>query len=79
MRYYYRRLGGALLVRIQENKTIVIVSHAGTLRILIGKLLGIPIKDLGSIRMQNASLSLLEYSDIHGTTLHVSNYVAKED
>ena len=67
------------ILKTSKGRTIIIVSHAGTLRILIGALLGIPIKDLASIHLYNASLSLVEYSDIHGPTLHVSNYIAKED
>lgn len=66
------------ILKTSQGKTIIIVSHAGTLRILIGALLGIPIKDLASIHVQNASLTLVEYSDMHGPTLHVSNYIAKE-
>lgn len=57
-----------------QGKIIVVVSHGVALRILLGSLLRVPFPLVGSTGMNNASLSLIEYSGSRGGNLHFINY-----
>jgi broad specificity phosphatase PhoE len=62
------------ILKKHRGKCILIVSHGVTLRILSGAFLAIPPEQL--LRIGNATLTLIEISEVHGPTLHVINYQA---
>jgi probable phosphoglycerate mutase len=63
------------ILRKNKGKSILLVSHGVTIRILIAALLGNPPKYLNDIRFKNASLAVIEVSDDKKTTLHIANYL----
>lgn len=61
------------VLKKNPDKSILIVSHGVALRILIGSLLGTPPELLNTLRMGNASLTVIEI--LNGEPkLHVANY-----
>jgi broad specificity phosphatase PhoE len=66
------------IIRKHKGKTVLLVSHGVTIRLLIGAIVGTPIANLRMYEMGNASLTILELSDTHGPSFHVSNYQAEE-
>ncbi len=68
----------SFLVRLQKHKpkeTILIVAHSGTLRLLLCDLLGIDPKHWQQMRLDLASLSILDTYP-HGTILSLLNDVS---
>lgn len=58
-----------------EGETVLIVSHGVTQRILTAILLHIPPKQFNSLRLKNASMTLIELQDQKEPTLHIINYL----
>ncbi len=63
------------LVKAHEGKTVVIVSHGTFQRVLMCALLGVRLHELGDIRFDNASLSIVQYHRQQKGVLHVVNFV----
>jgi broad specificity phosphatase PhoE len=59
------RVGAALddIVRAADGRTVVVVAHGGTLRVLLHLAIGLGSEVLWRIRMDPASLSELSYRD----------------
>lgn len=74
----YKRVSKSIkkILATHDNETIALISHGVTLRMIIGHLINIPIKHLGVIDTKNASLTIIEYSSVHGSTLQIANYIA---
>ena len=52
------------IAKAHDGKTVLIVSHGGTIRAMICSLLGYPIKELSRVSpVGNASVTVVEYSD----------------
>jgi broad specificity phosphatase PhoE len=63
------------LLQGHKGKTVLVVSHGVTLRILTAILLGIPPALFMDHRLKNASLTLIELEDSKEPTLHAFNYL----
>lgn len=66
------------ILQSHRGEKIVLVAHGITIRLLIAAIVCTPIELLGMYETQNASLTILEHSDIHGPSFHVSNYLPEE-
>ena len=60
------------ILKKNQGKSILIVSHGVTLRILIGTFIGVPPEQLTQLRIKNAALTVIEISN-GIPTLHVIN------
>ncbi|MDU4959754.1 MAG: alpha-ribazole phosphatase [Sporomusaceae bacterium] len=49
------------LVAQHENKTILVVSHGGTIRTLLCAALGLPLERVWAIRQDNTAVNVIEY------------------
>lgn len=55
------RFVSRLLEQYGEQETIIAVSHSVPCKIMIAQAIGLPIKNMHSIRLDNASISIIEY------------------
>ena len=65
------------LLRKNTGKSVLLVSHGVTIRLLTALFLRTQPKYFNDIRFQNASLTLIELSEKKNPTLHIANYVPK--
>ncbi|MDP2892075.1 MAG: histidine phosphatase family protein [Bacillota bacterium] len=47
--------------RCHENDTVLVVTHSITARIIIADAIGLPIRNLHKLRMDNAAISVIDY------------------
>lgn len=59
-----------------EGKRVAIVSHGTFLRVLICRILDIPLTDFSQLHMDNTALTILEHSPSRGGSIHAANYTA---
>ncbi len=61
---------------VYKGKKIAVVSHGTFLRVLICRILAIPLTDFSQLHMDNTALTILEHSPDRGGSIHVANYTA---
>jgi alpha-ribazole phosphatase len=56
---------GALMDLVERHKeqTIVVATHAGTIRTILCSVLNIPLKYLWSIKQDNTAVNVIEFSE----------------
>lgn len=59
-----------------KGKRIAVVSHGTFLRVLICRILAIPLTNFSQLHMDNTALTVLEHSPERGGSIHVANYTA---
>ncbi len=61
--------GLVTLLSQNEDKTIALVSHDGTIRIILSEALNISFKDLLRVKQNNCALNILDYSDMKAPSI----------
>lgn len=59
-----------------EGKKVAIVSHGAFLRVLICRLMKIPLPDFSRAHMDNTAITILQHTTGHGAVIHAANYTA---
>lgn len=59
-----------------RGKRVAVVSHGTFLRVLICRILSIPLTDFSSHRIENTALIIIEHSPDRGGFIHAANYTA---
>jgi len=64
------------VLELYNGKILAVISHGTFLRVLICRILTIPLVDYSHLRMDNTALTILEHSPDRGGFIHVANYTA---
>lgn len=59
---------------LYSEKKVAVISHGTFLRVLICRILAIPLMDYSHLRMDNTAVTILEHSPCRGGSIHVANY-----
>lgn len=64
----------ATILREHKGKHIAIVSHGITIRVMIHIITNIPLIETGTYSFSNTAITIIEYDEKEGGTLHVLNH-----
>lgn len=65
-----------IIVSSHRGKSVAVVTHGAFIRNFVSVLLNIPLEHANEYRFYNTSLSIIEYSDMHGGQAHLLNVVS---